>query len=96
MFDLFPQQNFADWLKSTGYRGTSPQQREHTIASIKRLESARIWRPVVFAQAIDQVQPGAIWADDQGQMHITGSAETLERIVDTYLELTGQAVREVI
>ncbi len=97
MFDLFPQQNFCDMLKSTAFRGSTPAQRAQTMAAIKRLENARVWDAPTFAQAIDQVRAGAIWADAQNTIHVEGRIATLERIVDTYLELTGEApVREVL
>lgn len=95
MFDMFPQQNFCDLLKSTALHWFSDGQKDLTIASIKRLESARVWRAPVFAQAIDQVFPGAIWIDNHDRVRISGGPATLEKIVDVYLELTGQPIREV-
>lgn len=97
MFDLFPQQNFCDLLKSTAFlRGARRGGKVSTLAAIKALENARVWQPVTFAQAIDQVRPGAIWVDAHDSVHIEGGAATLAAIVDTYLELTGEPVREVL
>ena len=97
MFDLFPQQNFCDLLKSTAFLNSARRGGKVTILrAIKSLENARVWQPPVFAQAIDQVQPGAIWVDNHGSVHIEGGAATLAAIVDTYLELTGEPVREVL
>lgn len=96
MFNLFPQQNLADMIKATAYRGTTPDERQRTLAAIKRLETARTWQPVQFGQAIDQVQPGAIWTDADNRVHIDGGVSTLERIVETYYELVGEPLREVI
>ena len=94
MFDLFPQQNFTDWLKWDALRQPTPALRDQALTAIRRLEKARVWQPVAFAQAIDQVQPGAIWSDAQFVMHIEGGAPTLAAIVDAYLALTGQPVQE--
>lgn len=97
MFDLFPQQNTCDLLKSTAYHWIRRGGTNATLAAIRRLESARIWQPPLLAQAIDQVMPGAISIDEREAVHIAGGPATLEKIVDTYLELTGEApVREVL
>lgn len=97
MFDLFPQQNFCDLLKSTAFlHGARRGGKVSTLAAIKSLENAHTWQSVVFAQAIDQVRPGAIWIDNHDTVHIEGGATTLVAIVDTYLELTGEPAREVI
>lgn len=96
MFNLFPQQNFCDLLKSTAYRGARRGGKVSTLQAVKKLEMARSWQPTAFAEAIDQVQPGAIWIDANDQVHVDGGAATLGHIVDRYLELTGQAAREVI
>lgn len=97
MFDLFPQQNFCDMLKSTAFMNSAYRGgKTTTLAAIKTLESARVWDASTFAQAIDQVQPGAIWIAPGGIVHVDGGPSTLTRIVDAYLELTGQPVREVL
>lgn len=96
MFDLFPQQNFADMLKSTAFRGARRGGKNSIPDAIKRLEKAPIWDAPTFAQAIDQVCPGAIHVDQNDIVHVDGGAPTLVAIVDTYLELTHQTEREVM
>jgi hypothetical protein len=96
MFNLYPQQNLADMLKATAYRGTTPDERQRTLTAIKRLETARTWQPVLFGQAIEGVRPGAIWTDADNRVHIDGGVSTLERIVEKYCELAGEPLREVI
>lgn len=91
VFDMFPQQNFADMLKSIAWRDGKLATRLRVFAAVHRLECAPIWLSVAFAQAIDHVQTGAIWVDHTGCLHIEGGAATLERIVDTYYDLTGQS-----
>ncbi len=97
MFDMIPQQNFCDMLKSTAFRYKNHALRDQTLAAVKRLESARRWQPIVFAQAIDQVQPGAIWVDTRNKMQIEGGPATLEQIVNIYLGLVDEPfMREVV
>ncbi|MEO8608895.1 MAG: hypothetical protein ABI690_13470 [Chloroflexota bacterium] len=96
MFDMIPQQNFCDMLKSLAFQGARRGGKATILNAVKALENARQWQPSVFAQAIDQVQPGAIWIDTNECIHVEGGAATLVLIVDAYLEMTGQKIREVV
>lgn len=96
MFDLIPQQNFCDMLKSLAFQGAQRGSKTTIMNAVKALENARVWHPALFARAIDQVRPGAIWVDANERMHVEGGAATLAWIVDTYLEMTGQKIREVL
>lgn len=96
MFNMFPQQNFADMLKALAFRGARRGGKKTILNAVKRLENARIWDVALFAQAIDQVKPGAIWGDASGNLYVAGGASTLTQIVDVYLQLTGEVQREVV
>ncbi len=94
MFDMFPQQNTCDKIKSYAFT-SSPAHREAVLESIKRLENAPIWNPLMLAQAIDDVQPGCIQFGER-RATIDGGAETLKAVVDRYFELTGQQETETV
>lgn len=98
VFDLFPQQNFCDMLKSTAFQFSAYRGGKNSvIKAIKALENARQWQPPVFAEAIDKVWPGAIWIDRDQVLHVAGGPSTLARIVDTYLVMVGEMpIREVV
>lgn len=90
MFNMFPQQNFADMVKSIAWHDGKISTRKRVFAAVHRLECVSIWQSAAFAQAIDKVQSGAIWVDSTDRLHVEGGAATLERIVDAYYDLTGQ------